>query len=130
MMKRLGELVSWPDKALELRDRLIRSSFLYLGGRSTAISSLRPIEIGTPIGFFPNLGVAKRYRAGHPCKMLAEVYIEALLTNESAADGVWWDLWQQGLISDALATLAWLEIATLPRQAGPSKLLDLNGIQI
>ena len=39
--------------------------------------------------------------------MLTEIYIEALLVDERMADQVW-ELWGAGLISDDLATLAWL----------------------
>jgi len=41
--------------------------------------------------------------------MFAELYIEALLTDEALADGVW-ALWNQGLISDELAAWAWISI--------------------
>ena len=38
--------------------------------------------------------------------MLAELYIEALLMDEEAADEVW-ELWNAGIISDELAAWAW-----------------------
>lgn len=38
--------------------------------------------------------------------MLTEAYIEALLVDEELADQVW-KLWDAGLVSDDLASLAW-----------------------
>ena len=38
--------------------------------------------------------------------MLTEIYIEALLVDEDAADHVW-EAWDGGLIPDDLAAIAW-----------------------
>jgi len=38
--------------------------------------------------------------------MLAEIYIEALLVDEEAADAVW-EAWSNGGISDFVAAWAW-----------------------
>ena len=38
--------------------------------------------------------------------MLAELYVEALLADEKAADAVW-ERWNAGLLSDDLAATAW-----------------------
>ena len=38
--------------------------------------------------------------------MLTELYIEALLTDEDLADQVW-ELWDAGLIPDAVVAWAW-----------------------
>jgi hypothetical protein len=42
--------------------------------------------------------------------MWERLYVEALLTNESAADDGW-AIWAAGLISDDLAACAWALIA-------------------
>jgi hypothetical protein len=44
--------------------------------------------------------------------MLTELYIEALLVDEELADSVW-ELWNAGVITDELATLAWSILATV-----------------
>ena len=41
--------------------------------------------------------------------MLVDIYIEALLVDEKLADLVW-QAWDAGLISDELATIAWLQV--------------------
>ena len=48
--------------------------------------------------------------------MLAELYIEALLTDSRLADQVW-ELWDAGLILDELAAIAWWLVATSARFA-------------
>jgi hypothetical protein len=52
--------------------------------------------------------------------MLAELYVNALLADERAADEVW-ELWDAGLIADEVAELAWLVILTR-RSASDAKL--------
>ena len=42
--------------------------------------------------------------------MLIDAYIAAILNNEEAADLIW-ELWHHGLISDALARMAWCIVA-------------------
>jgi hypothetical protein len=42
--------------------------------------------------------------------MLTELYIEALLADESLADEVW-GLWNAGVITDDVAAWAWLIMA-------------------
>jgi hypothetical protein len=42
--------------------------------------------------------------------MLAELYVDALIADEKAADEVW-ALWDANLISDDQAALAWLLVA-------------------
>lgn len=42
--------------------------------------------------------------------MLARIYIEALLVDESLADQVW-ELWDAGVITDGMAACAWLILA-------------------
>ena len=55
--------------------------------------------------------VQARYTlAGHPLAMLTEIYIDALLVDEDAADQVW-DAWDAGLIPDELAAMAWCILA-------------------
>ena len=44
--------------------------------------------------------------------MLTEIYTEALLLDEKAADQVW-EAWDKGEINDAVACIAWLIIAEL-----------------
>ena len=44
--------------------------------------------------------------------MLSEIYIEALLVDEEAADQVW-DAWDGGRLNDQLAGIAWMLIAGL-----------------
>ena len=39
--------------------------------------------------------------------MLTELFIEALLANEKLADMVW-ELWDQNMIDNELAAIAWL----------------------
>lgn len=46
---------------------------------------------------------------GHAREMLARLFIEALLIDKHLADRVW-TLWNDGLISDELAMMAWLHI--------------------
>ena len=46
--------------------------------------------------------------------MLTEIYIEALLVDEELADRVW-ELWDAGLISDDLATVAWWLVGILDK---------------
>ena len=41
--------------------------------------------------------------------MLTEIYIEALLVDEEAADLVW-ELWNSGVITDEVAAWAWWRI--------------------
>ena len=43
--------------------------------------------------------------------MLTEIYIEALLVDEEAADHVW-EAWNTGEISDAVPAWAWLQVVT------------------
>ena len=43
--------------------------------------------------------------------MLARLYVEALLVDEKQADQVW-ELWNAGVITDDLAAMAWMLIAT------------------
>jgi len=43
--------------------------------------------------------------AGQPQAMLTEIYIEALLVDEEAADQVW-EAWDKGEIDDQVAWLA------------------------
>ncbi len=43
--------------------------------------------------------------------MLTELYIDALLANEELADQVW-ELWNDGLIPDDQAALAWWMVLT------------------
>jgi len=42
--------------------------------------------------------------------VLAEIYIEALLVDEDAADAVW-EAWDKGELSDFAAQWAWREVA-------------------
>lgn len=42
--------------------------------------------------------------------MLARLYVEALLTDECAADAVW-ELWDRGMLTNAEAARAWLRVA-------------------
>ena len=49
--------------------------------------------------------------AAHPLAMLTEIYIEALLVNEKAADAVW-EPWYAGLLSDELAIVYWILISS------------------
>ena len=42
--------------------------------------------------------------------MLTEIYIEALLVDEKAADQVW-EAWDKGEIDDEIACTAWMMIA-------------------
>ncbi len=42
--------------------------------------------------------------------MLTEIYIEALLVDEDLADQVW-ELWDDDVIDDELAAIAWLLLA-------------------
>ncbi len=44
--------------------------------------------------------------------MLTEIYIEALMVDEDAADQVW-EAWDAGNINDGAARIAWLLIADL-----------------
>jgi hypothetical protein len=44
--------------------------------------------------------------------MLTELYIEVLLVDEELADLVW-GLWDQNMIDNELAAIAWFLIATL-----------------
>ena len=44
--------------------------------------------------------------------MLTEIYIEALLVDEEAADQVW-EAWDKGEIDDQVAWLSWWLIATV-----------------
>ena len=46
------------------------------------------------------------HKSGHACFMLTELYIEALLVDEEAAD-LEWEAWVAGEIDDRTATLAW-----------------------
>jgi hypothetical protein len=59
--------------------------------------------------------------------MLADLNVEALLTDEILADLVW-TLWHEGQIPEVLAALAWLGIAA-SQQDTPSQLplSDLDG---
>ncbi len=50
-------------------------------------------------------------RAARPQATLTELYIEALLVDEELADLVW-ELSEAGLISDEVAALAWLLLAS------------------
>jgi hypothetical protein len=50
--------------------------------------------------------------------MLCEPYIEALLVDANQADAVW-RAWKSGLIKDAEAAQAWLEMAEQQRACGP-----------
>ncbi len=47
------------------------------------------------------------YLPGHSCSMLTELYVEALLVDEDLADQVW-ELWDDDVIDDELAAIAWL----------------------
>ena len=47
--------------------------------------------------------------------MLTRLYVEALLADSRLADQVW-ELWNAGIITDGLAALAWLILATPDRQ--------------
>ena len=58
----------------------------------------------------PNAGVADAIRLIKHEGMLAELYVEALLADEMAADEVW-ALWDAGVIADDLAAWAWQLIA-------------------
>jgi len=49
--------------------------------------------------------------AGHSQAMLTEIYIEALLVDEELADQVW-QMWTSGQISDDVATIGWVLIAS------------------
>ncbi len=49
--------------------------------------------------------------AGHPQAMLTEIYIEALLVDEELADQVWEEAWNDGVVNDATAFLAWYLVA-------------------
>ena len=49
--------------------------------------------------------------------MLTELYIEALLVDESLADQVW-ELWNVGLIPNELAAQVWYILATSIRSRG------------
>ncbi len=42
--------------------------------------------------------------------MLAEIYIEALLVDEEAADQIW-QAWDKGEIDDMYASISWIIIA-------------------
>ena len=44
--------------------------------------------------------------------MLSEIYIEALLVDEEAADQVW-EAWNKAEIDDAVSRIAWMLIAML-----------------
>jgi hypothetical protein len=55
--------------------------------------------------------------------MLIELYIEALLTDESLADEVW-ALWNLGLISDDLAIFAWYTLVLYADRMPRSAALD------
>jgi hypothetical protein len=54
------------------------------------------------------------------CRMLIEFCVEALIADEGAADEVF-DLWEARLISDDLAALAWLLVASTG-ESNPAKL--------
>jgi hypothetical protein len=54
----------------------------------------------------PFSGVAMAIPSIKTQRMLAELYVEALLADEALADEVW-ALWDAGLISDEVAALAW-----------------------
>ena len=41
--------------------------------------------------------------------MFARLYVEALLANEILADAVW-EVWNAGLIPDAVAAILWLDV--------------------
>ncbi len=51
--------------------------------------------------------------AGHPQAMLTEIYIEALLVDEEAADQIWL-AWDKGEIDDQVAWLVWWLITLAP----------------
>ena len=48
----------------------------------------------------------------HPHFMLIDVYIEALLVGEEAADQVW-EIWNAQTLNDAAACIVWMTIAGL-----------------
>ncbi len=52
--------------------------------------------------------------------MLAEIYIEALLVNEELADQVW-ELWNAGLITNDLASMAWCILGISGRFEKPNE---------
>ncbi len=43
--------------------------------------------------------------------MFTEIYIEALLVDEELADQVWEEAWNDGVVNDATAFLAWYLVA-------------------
>ena len=51
--------------------------------------------------------------------MLSEIYIEALLSHEEAADAVW-EAWDKAEIDDRVTWLAWWLIAFRPPNARPT----------
>ena len=55
----------------------------------------------------PGSGLGCSPRVDHACRMLTEIYIEALLVDEELADQVW-ELWNAGKMTDELAAWAWL----------------------
>ena len=65
----------------------------------THFSKKRPVSVN-----------AMDQRSGHACGMLADIYIEALLVEEEAADQTW-ELWSTGVITDDLAALDWAIMA-------------------
>ena len=58
--------------------------------------------------------------------MLTELYIEALLVDEELADQVW-ELWDVGVISEELAVIAWLLLASRTAALHPKAAIDLIG---
>jgi len=57
----------------------------------------------------PNSHAEMTSFAGHPLPMLTQLYIEALLVDEEAADAVW-EAWDKGEIGDVVAAWAWWRI--------------------
>jgi hypothetical protein len=55
--------------------------------------------------------------------MLIELYIKALLADEDLADQVW-ELWNAGVITDDMATLAWAILAASVRNRGENRCFD------
>ena len=48
--------------------------------------------------------------------MLTRIYVEALLVDEDLADQVW-EAWDQGLVDDQVACIAWMLIVERPLSA-------------
>ena len=59
--------------------------------------------------------------------MLTEIYIEALLVDEEAADEVW-EAWDKGEIDDVTAYWAWLIVACRPLAILDAKYPRMSGL--